>query len=410
MSERILFKHKNYGLNIIEVFGREIQIGDIVIFSPNFAFYFDNNYVYKRAPLCRITEKGLCWHDDLTDEYTVIFENIDKLFESDTEDDSYEIIEIFVYKVNVGQIEKDFLKNSSDYYTYYDVTSLEDNQGLDEKDVLLRKAKAGDFVLVSLNNDMSIASYMLFTASNMLYNGYYQCDFMRITYYIITEPTEDELKIKRDLILRYNQYMYYKLNCVVNGLRRGDYFSAYNGTMQIYLGHTKKGLNIYLCFAFYFADKIAGVLDKVKEEGLDSNNFLNYINSVVKAYEVILKPDFETSRMIDEMYFGTEYAGHIEIKVANQEIFDALYKGFDELIERGKFFEIKQYDDLDKLNEDKDIILEKSYAKYQKQALKLIEKFDGDFESYKEQMESLEDDGAFEWYANEEYRLFQLYS
>lgn len=181
MSDRMKFKFKNFVLVITEIFGRDIQVGDVVIFNPHNLLYRLNKYQHKKVPLCIIAEKGLCWYDSSTDTYMDIFESIDNDNVFDREDET-----LFVYKVNVGEIEKKFLENSSEYSDCCNVSSEEAASNI-YNDLLLRRATVGDLVLVSMDDKMADVAYMITTGANELYNGYYshQITFGINCYYII---------------------------------------------------------------------------------------------------------------------------------------------------------------------------------------------------------------------------------
>lgn len=147
-----------------------------------------------------------------------------------------------------------------------------------------------------------------------------------LLYYIISEPTREELNIKGKLISRYGKRMPLRLRCISSGLKRGDYFQNFDDTMYMYLGHPEasKDISIYLKFNFHFKDKVAERIDKVEAEGLYYNNFLKYLNSEISLYSLVLEENFDTSKIFNGL--GREYVGHIDIKISNKEICNIIEK------------------------------------------------------------------------------------
>lgn len=389
MSSELHCRNKNTTIIIKEAFEEDIKIGDAVIMHP-----MDRNFLsscseaYKKAPICIIQETGLCWYDKDTNTYENVYEGLHK-------------ITVYVYKINTGAEEKKLLSLSSDLCRYFNNDLLEIIYRGPYIDILSRRPEPGDLILGFGDYDLKDSFYMLYINDFLLYGGYFIIDGVNPYFYIIKNPNERELEIKRHLTRKYNKIMQLGANVRRNGLSRGDYFFG-NSRYYIYLGDTDeiKGISLYLKIIYCSAIQMDKLIDDIEKNGVNYDNLLNYVSSNEIYYSIELEKKCNVT---------LKYGGHIDINISNKEIFNIFNRVYDDILDKNKCNTNKHYNSLEELKIDYDKLLMQLSADINKKKLKFTEEFNGDYECYKKQINScIKCDTLNRWYNKNERLLSSM--
>lgn len=366
MSNKIKIKCRDRRgfITVEEIFGRNLNIGDYILFSVNFMY----NTEYK-APVCVITEEGLCWYNSALASYTIINE----LFN----DENY----LYVYKLNPEKNELGLINNSSNIV----IPSLINNV----TDIWQRKLNAGDLLLYYLDEYIKNAVYLVCIAEEEAFNGYYKINLFE-NYYIIDNPTSEELDIKRKLYINYNRFMQQKIEILALGKRRGDYFihSDFRNNTCFYLGKSDVFVDkdMYLCFDNNFTCFDTSIFDILEKYGLDYDNFLNYLKEEEAYYNISIELyDSNTTEIIKEK----DFIGHVDIKLTNDEIFDTAIEIYNENVKSINLIMQAEYSNLEMLNKAQLKLSTAISNKYKREILKLTKRFNGSYEDYRKYISSI---------------------
>lgn len=365
MDSTIKVKFRRGQIELIERFGRELNIGDYILIATCF---LDNNIL--NVPVCVLKETGLCWYDKATESYI------------EAEDGFYidEGDSIYVYKMNPGEKELELINNAN-----------KRNNNLkksDEKklDIFSRNNYAGALALCCIDENIKYAEYAIFVSYEEVFNGYYR-NYIYEDYYIISEPAFDELEIRSHLNRKFNKYMQQKIIYNIFGKKRGDYFLDISSTSGIYIYLGKSPIfadrEMYLCFEYNYFCLGDTLFEILENDGL-GYILLNYLKERDLDYVLVVNMTMQSS-VIDKMNFN----GHIGVTLTDNELLEYMEKVYTERI--GEIEKIRETGYKSK------IVLEKAYfnlcafteCKYKRMILRMTRKFKGDIDDYNSSCKSI---------------------
>jgi len=358
-------------IKIIEVFGKEINIGDYVLFYLRMFTKEDNPII----PIGIIKSDGI---------YTC-----DKHNSYNINEFGFGVVTcVYVYKIPLGEFEKEAIRCNCDYDLYLNSNRDKLSYSGDlcwfasKNDLLLRKNDVSDLVLFSKSGELSEAQYNIVVGEYELFNGRIVQKCYIDYYYIITNPTEEEKKIKERLIQQYKKIVYNSIHEKNHKPKIGDLL-YYNNTYYMYLGYVAD-YDMEMELNFRCAYNFQSILDK----GLCLESILEYWkNNLYGLEKYVNRRNF---KFIDNYNFNNvdskelgqmlREARALCIECGKKELenYDNLY-GFNCLINNMLFakydnllcLEIKRYK---KVIKDKNLNLDKEKAKFDKKCKGLRQK------------------------------------
>lgn len=257
MSKSFMFNIPSGVAKLKEFRGRELCIGDYVVCGFVHSFY-SGKEEHRGLPLFQLTENGIVGLD--LDKRTAIANVRPKdlhLYKSGVMD------YCIVYKLEKHEAEE--LLSNLNY------VELEGSKAR-SRELFQRDLCAGDLVLTSLDNTFKESmSYALVIGDNVFYNS--QQELTDRFHLLIKNPTEEEMKIKQELIDAYQQVMMKDikaLDALADGQRVGDVFyflGAYHVCINAITVGKRKEYDYLILHGSAF--------QYLKENGYTDRNILN---------------------------------------------------------------------------------------------------------------------------------------
>lgn len=172
----------------IDIFGRELKPGDYALYGLNLIYHDgkeDARYIYE-APLFQVEDR----------EATCDKPHPQKIY------GRYQ----YVYKIcNPSEFERKVLEHKCILNDFYDLP----DKKVFEEDIFLRKSHPGDFVLYKkytfLDLPRCAPAYGILVSNSEAFTGSEVIDVYG--YYIIENPSEEEVEIKEKLMTEYKDFI-----------------------------------------------------------------------------------------------------------------------------------------------------------------------------------------------------------
>lgn len=182
---------------LIDIFGRPLNTGDFVLFS----LYPDNFYdevldeFHNRVCVYQIVDNN-CGLRDRFGEAVEASEYLElPIFMKEG---------IYVYKMELGDIEKEVLKESCDITAYCEKVNLSSNL----YELFNRDGSSGDLVVYidnhGVHHSLKDAKYGILVGDSEIYNG--EQVEVSFFYYIISKMTDEEVKRREKLMFDYMKH------------------------------------------------------------------------------------------------------------------------------------------------------------------------------------------------------------